>query len=91
MRSFFARCLFINARSLISSYRLNGKQSCHLTNFQNLLFSKQAGIVWVTETWLRDDIENSEILTWRDRASETENIANGRAEKQVQGSAVKVK
>ena len=62
-RSFFARCLFINARSLISSHRLNGKQSCHLINFQNLVFPEQADIVWVTETWLRDDIENSEILS----------------------------
>ena len=65
-RSFFARCLVINARSLISSHRLNGKQSCHLTNFQNLVFSEQADIVWVTETWLRDDIENSETLPWCD-------------------------
>ena len=65
-RSFFARCLLINARSLISSHRLNGKQSCHLTNFQSLVFSEQADIVWVTETWLRDDIENSEILPWCD-------------------------
>ena len=39
------------------------QQSCHLINFQNLVFSEQADIVWVTETWLRDDIENSEILS----------------------------
>ncbi len=55
-RSVLARCLVINARSLISSHRLNGKQSCHLSNFQNLVYSEQADIVWVTETWLRDDI-----------------------------------
>ena len=54
--------------SLISSHRLNGKQSCHLTNFQNLVYSEQADIVWVTETWLRDDIENSQILPWSDYA-----------------------
>ena len=30
------------------------------------MFSEQADIVWVTETWLRDDIENSEILPWSD-------------------------
>ena len=65
-QSFFAKCLVINARSLISSHKLNGKQSCNLTNFQNLVYSEQADIVWVTETWLRDDIENSEILSWND-------------------------
>ena len=36
------------------------------THFQNLVYSEQADIVWVTETWLRDDIENSEILPWND-------------------------
>ena len=37
-----------------------------MTNFQNLVYSEQADIVWVTETWLRDDIENSKILPWND-------------------------
>ena len=65
-QSFFAMCLAINARSLISSHKLNGKQSCHLTNFQNPVYSEQADIVWVSETWLTDDIDNSEILPWND-------------------------
>ena len=53
-QNFFAKCLVINARSLISSHKLNGKQSCNLTNFQNLVHSEQADIVWVTETWSRE-------------------------------------
>ena len=30
------------------------------------MYSEQADIVWATETWLRDDIENSEVLPWND-------------------------
>lgn len=46
-----ARCLVVNARSLVSIHKTNGKKSCHLTNFQNLVYTEQADLVWVTETW----------------------------------------
>ena len=29
-----------------------------------LVYTENADIIWVTETWLRDDVENSEILPW---------------------------
>ena len=59
-----ARCLVVNARSLVSIHKTNGKNSCHLTNFQNLVYTEQADLVWVTEAWLRNDILSSEILPW---------------------------
>ena len=64
--NFSVRCLVTNARSLVSSHKSNGKHICHLTNFQNLVHSEQADVVWVTETWFRDDIDDAEILPWGD-------------------------
>ncbi|CAB4032671.1 Hypothetical predicted protein, partial [Paramuricea clavata] len=60
---FLTKCL-VNARSLLSVHKKDGKQTCHLSNFQDLVYSEEADLVWVTETWLRDDIESSEILPW---------------------------
>ena len=61
---FLTKCLVVNARSLLSVHKKDGKQTCHLSNFQDLIYSEEADLVWVTETWLRDDIESSEILPW---------------------------
>ena len=63
-RKFLAKCLVVNARSLLSIRKSEGKRSCHLANFQELVYTENADIIWVTETWLRDDVENSEILPW---------------------------
>ena len=63
-RKFSAKCLVVNARSLLSIRKSEGKRSCHLANFQELVYTENADIIWVTETWLRDDVENSEILPW---------------------------
>ncbi len=49
-KNFSVRCLVINARNLVSSHKSNGKHICHLSNFQNLVHSEQADVVWVTET-----------------------------------------
>lgn len=60
----FAKFLVVNARSLLSFHKKDGRQSCHLSNFQDLVYSEEADLVWVTETWLKDDVESSEILPW---------------------------
>ena len=60
----FAKCLVVNARSLLNFHKKDGKQLCQLRNFQNLVYSEKADLVWVTETWLRDDVESYEILPW---------------------------
>jgi hypothetical protein len=54
---FLTKCLVVNARSLLSVHKKDDKQTCHLSNFQDLVYSEEADLVWVTETWLRDDIE----------------------------------
>ena len=58
------RCLAINARSLISVHGMNNCEGncCNLERFQNLVYSENSDIVCVSETWLRDDINNAEIL-----------------------------
>ena len=60
----FAKCLVVNARSLLSFHKKDGKQLCHLRNFQDLVYSEEADLLWVTEIWLKDDIESSENLPW---------------------------
>ena len=58
-----AKCRVVNTRSLLSFIEIKDvNQSCHLNNFYNLVFSEEAVLVWVTETWLRDDVESSKIL-----------------------------
>ena len=58
------RCLVINARSLISVHGTNNcEENCsNLDRFQNLVYTEVSDIVCVSETWLRDDINNAEIL-----------------------------
>ncbi len=51
---------------IVSLHKSNGEKSCHLTNFQNLVHTEQADLIWVTETWLKDYIHSSEILPWGD-------------------------
>jgi hypothetical protein len=63
-RKCFAKCLVVNARSLLSVRKSEGKRTCQLGNFQELVYSEDADIVWVTETWLRDDVGSREILPW---------------------------
>ena len=58
----FVNCLVINACSLKSRHFVNGRKLCHLSSFQDLVYSEQPDFVWVTETWLTDDVHNCEIL-----------------------------
>ena len=50
-------CLVINAQN-----KADGKKVCNLSRFQELVQSKQADVVWVTENWLTSFVENKEIL-----------------------------
>ena len=59
-KDFPINCLVVNARSLKSLHKLNGKQVCN--RFQELVYSENADLVWVAETWLNKDIANMEIL-----------------------------
>ena len=52
----------LNARSLKSQHVSNGRKLCHLSRFQELVYSEPVDLVWVTETWLTKDIANTEIL-----------------------------
>ena len=52
LEDYAATCLVINARSLKSLHKLNGKQVCNLARFQELVYAEAADLVWVTETWL---------------------------------------
>lgn len=40
----------------------SGKQVCNLSRFHELVYAEDADLVWVTETWLTQDIENNELL-----------------------------
>ena len=42
----------INTRSLKSLHSINGKQTRNLTRFQELVFTEDADLTLVTETWL---------------------------------------
>ena len=57
-----ATCLVLNARSLKSQHVFDGKKLCHLSRFQELVYSEATDLVWVTETWLTKDITSTEIL-----------------------------
>jgi hypothetical protein len=57
------KCLAMNAHSLISTDKLTEFETvCNLNCFQDLIYCEQIGIVWVNETWLNGNIDNSEIL-----------------------------
>ena len=58
----FVNFIVINARSLKSRHFVNSRKLCHLLCFQDLVYSEQADLVWVTETCLTDDVHNCEIL-----------------------------
>ena len=58
----FSNCLVVNARILKSLHKLNDKQVCNLSLFQELVYTEDSYLVWVPETWLNKDIENTEIL-----------------------------
>ena len=63
-RKFSAKCLIVNARSLLSVRKSEGKRSRHLPNFQELAYTEDADIIWVAQTWLKDNVESREILPW---------------------------
>ena len=73
----FLNCVAINAPSLKSSHSVNGQQTNNLTRFQELVYTEDADLAFVTETWLNKDISNAEILTndyeiyTKDRGSRT--------------------
>ena len=73
---FLTKCLAVNARSLLSVHKKDGKQTCHLSNFQDLVYSEEADLVWVTETWLRDDIELKVLKFFRGATLFTEKTVN---------------
>ncbi|CAB3994226.1 Hypothetical predicted protein [Paramuricea clavata] len=61
----FVKCLALNARSLMSLHKTNIGNNLTDTNierFQNLVSSEDPDIFCVNETWLNEDIKNSEIL-----------------------------
>jgi hypothetical protein len=45
-------CLAINARSLKSSHLVNGQQISNFARFQELVYTENADLAFVTETWL---------------------------------------
>ena len=55
-------CIGMNARSLKSLHTMNGQQTCNLSRFQDLVYTENADVVLVTETWLHKDIHDGEIL-----------------------------
>ena len=55
-------CLAINARSLKSFHSVNGQQVSNLSRFQDLIYTENADLAFVTETWLHKDVENAELL-----------------------------
>ena len=56
-------CLAINARSLKSSHLVNGQQISNFARFQELVYTENADLAFVTETWLNKDYSNAEILS----------------------------
>ena len=54
--------LLINARSLKSQHKQGNEISNNIARFQDLVYSEDNDIICVTETWLKSDISNSEIL-----------------------------
>ena len=55
-------CILSNARSLKSLHKVNGDLVCNISRFQELVYTEEADIAMVTETWLHKDIQDSEIL-----------------------------
>ena len=57
-----ATCLVINAQSLKSVNNVDGNKVSNISRFQELVYGEEADIVFVTEAWLKDYVENIEIL-----------------------------
>ena len=58
-------CLVMNARSLKSYHKdskTNWQSACNLHRFQDLVYAENSDIICVNETWLNQNISNSEIL-----------------------------
>ena len=58
-------CLVMNARSLKSYHKdstTNWKSVCNLHRFQDLVYAENSDVIYVNETWLNQNISNSEIL-----------------------------
>ncbi len=57
------RCLSFNAQSIRSTRKLqDGTYASNLKSFQDLIYAEELDLVFVTETWLNDNIKNNEIL-----------------------------
>ena len=57
--------LVMNARSLKSYHKdstTNWQSACNLHRFQDLVYAENSDVIWVNETWLNQNINNSEIL-----------------------------
>ena len=58
-------CLVMNARSLKSYHKdstTNWQSVCNLDRFQDLVYAENSSVICVNETWLNQNISNSEIL-----------------------------
>ena len=58
-------CLVMNARSLKSFHKdgaTNWQSVCNLHRFQGLVYAENSDVICVNETWLNQNISNSEIL-----------------------------
>ena len=58
-------CLVMNARSLKKNQKdstTNWQSVCNLHRFQDLVFAENSDVICVNETWLNQNINNSEIL-----------------------------
>ena len=58
-------CLVMNARSLKSYHKdstTNWQSVCNLHRFQDLVYAENSDVICVNETWLNQNISNSEIL-----------------------------
>ena len=58
------KCLLLNARSLKSIHKdsATNRTVCNLQRFQDLVLAENADVVCVNETWLNQDISDTEIL-----------------------------
>ena len=57
-----SECLSLNARSLMNHHTKNNAIISNLNCFQDLVYSENADLVEVCETWLNDNIEDLEFL-----------------------------
>ena len=58
------KCATINARSLKSIHKdvATNSTTCNLQRFQDFVYGENLDVVCVNETWLNENISNSEIL-----------------------------